>query len=118
MARKRVRIKTGNTTVGRPGFKTKGADISQVGGGRVSKTKASKRGVRRLIAKNPANGRSANIGTERDLGRFTNSPVVPNTTATPSPRILRAPVVGKNAVAKGVKRVVNRSTNRRVRKLK
>lgn len=38
-----------------------------MGGGQVSKDTASKSGIRRLIARNPAKGTNANIGTERDV---------------------------------------------------
>lgn len=86
-----------------------------VAGGKVSKDKASKFSVRRLIARDPAKGVSANIGTKRDIGVFTNDPDIPNTTAAPSPRILTAHAkVGYEA--KGTKHVVNRGTNRRVKK--
>jgi hypothetical protein len=87
------------------------------GGGRVSQQKASRSSVTRLIARDPAKGVSANIGTKRDLGLFTNNPAIPNVTAVPSPRILNARAKA-GFEAKGTKHVVNRGPNRSRRNLK
>jgi hypothetical protein len=60
------KIKTGNITKGRPGFKTKGATITQFTGKRVNQNRTGASGVRRLFAQNPADGKTANIGTRKD----------------------------------------------------
>lgn len=114
---KRVRKLTGNTTTGRPGFKG-GGSMARGPGAFVSKTKAAKGSVRRLIARNPADGISANIGTKRDIGRFTNNSKIPNVNSASSPRIVKQPNFTKgNRVASGQKRIVKK-INSAVRRLK
>lgn len=99
---------------GAPRGKATGVSVAAFGS-RVSKDKASRSSVRRLIARDPAKGVSANIGTKRDIGIFTNNPAVPNVTAAPSPRIVTASArVGYEAP--GTAHIVNRSTNRRLKK--
>lgn len=93
-------------SIGRPGYK-----MPRAGGGFVNRTKASKfGGVRRLIARNPAD---AKTNLNQILG-FTNDPDVPNVNAAPNPRILKAPGP-RRSVVMGIEHVVNRATNRRIR---
>jgi hypothetical protein len=107
---------TSNTTTGRPGFK-RGGSISRFTGSFVSKTKAAKGGVRRLMVHNPAKGTSANLGTEKDIGRFTNNPKIPNVTGQQNPRVVKATnQIKGNAVASGQKRIVSRNKNRSLKK--
>lgn len=109
-----ARIRTSNTTTGRPGF-SRGALRARFTGKRVSKGVSAKSGVRRLIARDPAKGRSGLIGTKQDIQGFSN--VLPNTTAAPRPRIIKAPNFKKgNATMSGVKKVFNRSANRSITK--
>lgn len=66
MARK-PRILTSNNTTGRPGFKS-GTTRAADSGKKVAKdTAGSVQSPRRLIARDPADGISANIGTEKDV---------------------------------------------------
>jgi hypothetical protein len=105
-----TKIRTGNTTSGRPGGWGRGTS-GRMTGGLVNKTKASAAGVRRLFARDPSNGLVANIGTKRDVNPSTGV----NMTAAPNPRVVKAPQVGKNATDTH-KNVVNRGSNRRVRR--
>jgi hypothetical protein len=110
---KLARIRTGNTTAGRPGFKTKGATRSQVGGGQVPKDKVKVKGVRRLFARDPAK-RTALIGTSKDV-IFSNKNI--NTVAKQSPEIKRGSEVARKTTPQR-KLVVNKTANRSVKKLK
>jgi len=103
-----ARILSGNAAkaVGRPGFKR-----FIPAGGRVSKDKASRFSVRRLIARNPADPKT----DPNAILDFTNDPSVPNTNAAPNPTVVRAP---KNVTPVGQKGVRNRSTNRGIKRLK
>lgn len=100
-----TKIKTSNITKGRPGFITR-ATSARFTGRRVSKNGVGVRGVRRLFAQNPADGKTANIGTSKDASFI--QPNV-NVNGHPNPRVVKAP---KNVTASGIKKVVNRSTNR------
>ena len=108
---KRVKIRTSTTTTGRPGGW--GHGINRFTGKFVGKSRVAKGSVKRLFAGNPADGRLANIGTERDV----NPNVAVNQQAVPSPRVVKAPNVAKgNATDKHIS-VSNRGvTNRRVRR--
>jgi hypothetical protein len=103
--------------VGAPRGKATGVSQAAMGGGRVSKDVAGKFSVRRLIARNPAKGVSANIGTKRDIGLFTNDPDIPNVTAKPNPRVLSSKGP-RNSVAKGLKGFRDRAANRSIKRLK
>ena len=106
---------TGNTTAGRPGYK-RGGSMQRFTGKFVSKSKAAKGTVRRLIVHNPAKGTSANLGTKNDIGRFSNNPKIPNLTAAPSPRIVKATnQIKGNATPKGQKHIVKK-INRSLKK--
>lgn len=111
-----TKIKTSNTTVGRPGFKVTSA--SGFTGSLVNRTKASKAGVRRMIARDPASGFSALLGTAKDILGFTDNPDVPNVTSKPSPRVLTDARANRAATAKGTERVVKRNVNRAIKRLK
>ncbi len=103
--------------VGAPRGTAAGVSAGVTLGSRVPKDKASKFSVRRLIARDPAKGVSANIGTKNDIGLFTINPAIPNTNDAPNPRILTAHTkVGYEA--KGTKHVVNRGPNRNLKRLK
>jgi hypothetical protein len=103
-----ARIRSGNAakSVGRPGFKR-----FIPAGGLVSKTRAARFSVRRLIARDPADPKT---DPNAILG-FTNDPDVPNVNAAPSPTELAAP---KNTTPVGQKRVANRASNRSIRRLR
>jgi hypothetical protein len=103
---------------GAPRGKATGVSMAAHGGGQVSKDSASRSGVRRLIARDPSKGVSANIGTKRDVGIFNNSAsAIPGLTGPQSPRILTAHTkVGYEA--KGTKHIVNRGPNRSRKNLK
>ena len=111
-----TKIKTGSTVRGRPGFKV--TSSQGFTGSFVNRTKTTKGSVRRLIARNPASGFSALIGTARDILGFTNNPDVPNVTAAPSPRVMSDSRSRRAGTPTGTEHVVNRGTNRRVRKLR
>jgi hypothetical protein len=64
-----TKIRSSNTTKGRPGGWGKVAP-GQNGGGLVNRTRARVSGVRRLIARDPSNGISSLIGTKRDPGNL------------------------------------------------
>jgi hypothetical protein len=109
------RILSGNAAkaVGRPGFKRK-----IPAGGRVSKDKASRFSVRRLMASNPADAR-LNPDPNAILGFTDLGSSVPNVNAAPNPEIVRQPQFGavrKNATEthKNVRRTSG--ANRRIRK--
>jgi len=101
-----ARILSGNAAkaVGRPGFKR-----FIPGGGSVSKNKAGRFSVRRLMKRDPADPKT---DPNAILG-FTNHPDVPNVNDAPSPTVMRAP---KNATPVGRKGVRNRSTNRSLKR--
>jgi hypothetical protein len=103
---------------GAPRGKATGVSMAATSGGAVSKDHASRSGVRRLIARDPAKGVSANIGTKRDVGIFNNSAsAIPGLTGPQSPRVITARGrVGFEA--KGTKHIVNRGTNRSRKNLK
>ena len=102
---------------GAPRGKATGVSMAAHGGGQVSKDSASRSGVRRLIARDPSKGVSANIGTKKDVGLFTNASAIPGLTGKQSPRILTAHTkVGYEA--KGTKHIVNRGVNRSRKNLK
>jgi len=103
--------------IGAPRGKATGVSMAAHGGGRVSKDSAGRSGVTRLIARDPAKGVSANIGTKRDVGLFTISPAIPGLTGKQSPRILNARARA-GFEAKGTKHVVNRAPNRSRKNLK
>jgi hypothetical protein len=102
---------------GAPRGKATGVSMAATSGGRVSKDSASRSSVRRLIARDPAKGVSALIGTAKDVGVFTNNPAIPGLTGKQSPRILNARVKA-GFEAKGTLHVVNRSANRSRKNLK
>lgn len=119
MARRRGRttIKTSNATTGRPGFSVrpfKGAFT----GRKVGKGVVKNSGVTRMFARDPAK-RNSTIGTRADINPTTKNAQV----AVPRPRILKARglvvrgagTVRQTGTARGIKHVVNRSTNRSVR---
>lgn len=103
-----ARILTGNTTKGRPGGWGKAAK-GRMTTGLVNKTKAGVSGVRRLFAHDPSNGVVANIGTKFDV----NPDVKVNVVAKPSPTTISG---SRRGVTDTHKNVVNRGTNRRVRR--
>jgi hypothetical protein len=107
---KRVKIKTSNNTTGRPGGW--GHGINRFTGKFVGKSRVAKGSVTRLLARNPADGKTANIGTKRDV----NPLVAANQQAIPSPRTMKAPNDARNATAthKGIgnRGVTNRSIRR------
>ena len=108
-----ARILSGNAhkRVGQPGWRI----ASMAGrGARVAADKASKLSVRRLFARNPADGSFANFGTEKDILGFTNDPDIPNTTAAPKPTIMNGSQVARNSTPVGRIGVRNRATNRRI----
>lgn len=79
-------------------------------GDAVSADREGKRGVRILLARNPAKNQDDPLG-------FTNHAAIPNPNAVPSPRILNGRVGFRlSTLAPGLKSVVNRSTNRRITK--
>lgn len=94
--------------------------INKFTGNRVPKDKASRRGVRILQRSDPANAKTIRGAI---LG-FTNNSKVPNMNSAPSPTIKRAPTTAvrgaglsrQTATPKGVKRIVNRSANRSLKK--
>ena len=104
----------GRRVPGAPGWRTRGL-IPSLGGGRVPADKASKSGVRRLFARDPSKGAFVNIGTEKDILDFTNDPDIPNTTGAPNPRVVDGSTVKRSATPKH-QNVVNRSSNRRLRR--
>lgn len=107
-----AKIKTGNTTKGRPGFKIKGTSSAPLTGRKMVKvTKVVADGVKRKFARNPAAANSL-IGTAKDVNPDSQF----NTVAQQHPTILRGPKHG--APQTGQEKVVDRSTNRKVRKLK
>jgi hypothetical protein len=101
-----ARILSGNAakSVGRPGFKR-----FIPAGGLVSKTRAARFGVRRLMKRDPADPKT---DPNAILG-FTNNPDVPNVNAAPSPEIIRSP---KNVTPVGRKGVRNRAPNRGIKR--
>lgn len=107
-----TKIKTSNTTKGRPGFKTRGAAVGQSGGGLIAKSVVGVRSVKRLFARDPSKG-NALIGSSKDVN-YMNENI--NTVGAQNPRILRQPRAG--TVQSGTEKVVDRSANRSVRKLK
>jgi putative NADH-flavin reductase len=119
LARRRGRttIKTSNATTGRPGFSVrpmKGAFT----GRKVGKGVVKNSGVTRMFARDPSK-RNATIGTAADINPNTKNAQV----RVPSPRIIKARHVtvrgattaAASATSNSLKKVVNRSTNRRVR---
>jgi hypothetical protein len=107
-----TKIRTGNTTSGRPGGWGR-AQKGQSGGGLVNKTRAGVRSVTRLFAANPADGKLANIGTKRDV----NPSTAVNVVAAPTPNVIKAQQPGRS-VTETHKNVVSRSKNRSIRKLR
>lgn len=107
---KRVKIKTTNTTVGRPGGWGKG--INRFTGRFVGKDRVAKGSVKRLFARNPADGKLANIGTKRDV----NPNVAVNQQAVPSPRIVKASNDARNATATHRSFGTKGSSNRSIRR--
>jgi len=112
-----ARILSGNAwkRVGAPGYRI----VSLAGrGGQVAKDTASRvQTVRRLFAQDPKDGKTANIGTKRDVNiRFTNDPDVRNVTPAQNPRIINGSV-GRRRSAKisGIS-LRNRSKNTNLRK--
>lgn len=107
-----TKIRTGNTTKGRPGGWGR-SQKGQNGGGLVNKTRASVRSVTRLFAANPADGKLANIGTKRDV----NPSTAVNVVAAPNPGVIKAGTPGRT-VTETHKNVVSRKTNRSIRRLR
>lgn len=103
-----ARILSGNTTKGRPGGWGK-ASKGRMTSGLVNRTRAGAASITRLFARDPSNGLVANIGTKRDVNPVTTV----NAQAAPNPRIVKAPV---RSATDTHKNVVNRGTNRRVRR--
>ena len=102
---------------GAPRGSATGVSMATHGGGRVASGHASRSGVKRLIARDPSKGVSANIGTSKDVGLFTNHKDIPGIVGPQSPKILTARGrVGYEA--KGTLHVVNRSANRSRKNLK
>jgi hypothetical protein len=64
-----TKIRSSNTTKGRPGGWGRSAP-GQKGGGLVNKTRAGMFGIRRLIARDPSSGISGLIGSKRDPGNL------------------------------------------------
>lgn len=106
-----TKIKTSSTVKGRPGFTVKGTAGALTGRRMVDVTKVAVDGVKRKFARNPAAANSL-IGTKKDVNPDSQF----NTVAQQHPRIIRDPKHG--APQTGQEKVVDRSTNRRVRKLK
>lgn len=110
MAKRGVKIRTGNTTVGRPGGW--GGTVNRFTGKFVGKSRVGKGSVRRIFAANPADGKLANIGTGKDV----NPLVAANQQAQPTPGVRKAPWMGRNANVATTK-VSNRGViNRRIRR--
>jgi hypothetical protein len=108
-----AKIRTGNTTKGRPGGWGRG--INRFTGKFVGKSRGTRvQGVTRLFARNPADGKLANIGTKRDVNPLT----AVNMQGQPSPRVVKAPNDARNATAthKNVGGGIGAGSNRRIRR--
>lgn len=102
---------------GEPGKRT--GSVEGFTGQRVSADRASKSGVRRLFARDPAKGAFVNFGTDKDILDFRNDPDVPNVNAAPSPTIINGSSAARQSVSKlkaSASRVINRSVNRSLRR--
>lgn len=92
---------------GTPGFTTR--SVEGFTGERVSADRETMGGVRRLFARNPAKHQTGPLG-------FTNHADIPNPNAAPNPRIIDGSGIRRRSVVSGIKHVVNRSSNRSLRK--
>lgn len=103
------RIRTSNTTKGRPPFKR--VTFSGFTGRRVSQNTSGTQGVRRLFARDPSK-RNSLIGTSKDV----NPNATVNTVGTQNPTIHRAPHDQKKRLGTGSIKVVARNVNRSLKK--
>ena len=98
------------TRSGQPGFSSR--SVEGFTGQKVSSERVTKGGIRVLFARNPAKHQDDPLG-------FTNHADVPNPNAAPNPKIVNVSGLKRRSFVPfggGVKGIVNRSVNRRIKK--